>query len=158
MKQEVKEKHMKLYLAHPISGLSGPQVFEYYDTAALRFKQYFQILSPMTGKDYLRTNIQALQTDGLLQACSTDHAIFQRDSWMVSQCDVVLCDFTGAERISIGCCMELAMAAMLGKHTVVVLPPGNIHKHAFILDAADIVYEDYESAAAYIETLGQNMA
>ena len=92
---------------------------------------------------------------GYKTATSNDHSIFQRDTWMVSQCDVVLCDFTNAEKTSIGCCMEIAIASWLNKHTVIVLPKNNIHNHAFILEAADIVYETLDDAIDYLNNLSE---
>ncbi len=139
----------KLYLAHPISGLSGKEIFQYYDGASDILSNHFDILSPMTGKNYLR-NIDMAKPTGYKNAISNDHAIFQRDTWMVSQSDIVFCDFTGIERISIGCCMELAIASWLNKHTIVIMEKTNIHSHAFVLEAADIIFECFDDGINYL--------
>lgn len=140
---------MKLYIAHPITGLNGKDALEYFNTLKEKLSQHHQILSPMTGKEYL-INQQDLKASGYKTAISNDHAIFQRDTWMVSQADIVLIDFTNAKSVSIGCCMELGIAAFLNKHTIVVMEKQNIHKHAFVLDAADIVFEELEDAYEYL--------
>ena len=44
----------KIYLAHPITGLNSNEVFDYYDTISELLNGRHTILSPMTGKDYLR--------------------------------------------------------------------------------------------------------
>lgn len=143
----------RLYLAHPISGLSGKEIFDYFDNAKDRLKEYYDILSPMTGKNYLR-NIDTAKPSGYTHPISNNHAIFQRDTWMVSQSDIVFCDFTGVEKISIGCCMELAIASWLNKHTIVVMDKNNIHNHAFILEAADIIFDNYNDGFNYLVELG----
>lgn len=143
---------MKIYLAGPISGLS-------YDDVVGRIHAYrmtlpeFEILSPMTGKEYLRNEID-LKAYGYGNPVSTNHAIYERDMWMVKQCDVVFADLMNAERVSIGTVMELAWASLLGKHTVVAMEPENIHRHAFVLEAADIVFETATEAFKYIAKLG----
>ena len=140
---------MKIYLAHPIGGLSGKEVFNYYDKATTVLRDKFDILSPMTGKDYLR-NIEEAKVSGYTNPISKDHAIFQRDTWMVSSSDIILCDFTGSAKVSIGCCMELAIASWLNKHTVVVMDSLNVHNHAFVFESADFVFNDYDDAIEYL--------
>ena len=141
---------MKLYLAHPISGLSGKEIFEYYDAITESLGEYFTVLSPMIGKDYLR-EISEAKPNGYKNPISNDHAIFQRDTWMVSQSDIVLCDFSVCARTSIGCCMELAIASWTNKHTIVVMENENVHYHGFILDAADIVFPTISDAISYLK-------
>lgn len=140
---------MKIYLAHPISGLSGKEIFNYYDNATNVLRDKFDVLSPMTGKNYLR-DIEEAKASGYANPISKDHAIFQRDTWMVSSSDIILCDFTGSTKVSIGCCMELAIASWLNKHTVVVMEPLNVHNHAFVYESADIVFDDYNDAIKYL--------
>ena len=72
---------------------------------------------------------------------------------MVTQSDIVFADLTGTITASIGCSMELAWASMLGKHTVVVIPKENIHRHAFILEASDIIFDDTQKAIEYMASL-----
>jgi hypothetical protein len=74
---------------------------------------------------------------------------------MVTESNVVFINLLGAKRVSIGCCMEMAWAHMLGKHTVLVMEEGNIHHHAFVLECADIVLPDYEEAIDYLIGLAE---
>jgi nucleoside 2-deoxyribosyltransferase len=140
---------MKIYLAHPISGQSADVVYGYYDNAVKLLKDSYEILYPMMGKRYLRTEIK-FKAEGYGNPVSTNHAIKERDKWMVQESDIVFIDFTGSTIVSMGCCMELAWADLLGKHTIVVLEKENIHRHAFILDSADIVFETYDEAIEYL--------
>lgn len=143
----------KLYLAHPIGGLQGKDVFTYYDNLSEKLSKFYDILSPMVGKNFLRNTVEFKPT-GYEHPITKNHAIFQRDTWMVSQSDIIFCDLIGVEKISIGCCMELAIASWLNKHTIVVMDKGNIHNHAFILEAADIVFETFEEGYNYLVELG----
>ena len=145
---------MKIYIAHQISGLSGQEVLDYFkSTKTILQALGFEVLSPMTAKGYFRNEIKFKEHgyDGL--PVSTNHAIFERDKWMVTQSDVVLTDLTGMKTNSIGCTMELAWASLMGKHTIVVMEKDNTHRHAFILEAADVVFEQLGEAFLYLEKL-----
>jgi hypothetical protein len=64
--------------------------------------------------------------------------------------DDVLCDFSGINKISIGCCMELAIASWLNKHTVLIMDKENVHNHAFVLEAADVIFDNFDKAYDYL--------
>ena len=143
-----------VYLARPITGGSYDEVMDYYD-AKEKFLHGlgYKTLCPMRGKDYLRFE-KHLKASGYTNLpVSTDHAIIERDRWMVGMADIVLVDLTGAKSVSIGCMMELAWAHDRGKHTIIVLEDGNPHRHAFVLEAADIVFETTREADHYLQNL-----
>jgi len=143
----------KLYLAHPITGLSGDEVFGYYDKWVKELTHTgFEILYPMTAKGHLRTESN-YKSHGYDKPVSTDKAIVGRDSWMVNQADIVLIDLTGAEQVSIGCVSELAWAWCQGKHTIVVMNDDNPHCHAFILHQAHIIFPTMDDALEYLYQL-----
>ena len=142
---------MKVYVAHPMTGLSGEEVFQYYDDIKVKL-HWHKVLCPLTGKDHLREE-ESLGIDLENHPITTNHAIFQRDTWMVSQCDLVLCDLTGAQNVSVGCCMELAIASWLNKHTVIVMEKENVHNHPFIKEAADVIFETLDEAVDYVNSL-----
>lgn len=145
---------MKIYLAGPISGKSFDEVVSLYrDKSYLLGSFGYEILCPMTGKAYLRNELE-FKAAGDGHPVSTNHAIFERDRWMVSQSDIVYADLSNSgERVSIGTMMELAWASQLGKHTVSVIPSNNIHNHAFVLDASDIVFQTTKEAIVYLKEL-----
>lgn len=144
---------MNIYLAHPISGLSGAEILDYYSKMKEELCPLgFTVLSPMTGKEYLR-NTPKYKAHGYDEPLITNHAIFERDLWMVSQADIVLVDLRETSQVSIGCVMELAIASYQRKHTIVVVPKDNIHQHAFVLEAADIVFDTMEEALKYLADL-----
>jgi nucleoside 2-deoxyribosyltransferase len=152
--RRTREKEMKIYLAGPISGKGYDEVVSLYQDKSKMFEGWgYDVFCPMTGKAYLRNEIE-LKADGYGFPVSTNHAIFERDKWMVSQCDLIFVDLSNSgERVSIGTTMELAWASILGKHSVSIIPDGNIHNHAFVLEASDIVFLDRKSAYAYFQDL-----
>lgn len=144
---------MKIYVAHQISGLSYAEVFDYYTWAKLSFGEMgYEVLCPMTAKGFLRNQVE-FKSHGYNNPVSTNHAIFERDKWMVTNCDVLYCDFTGSEHALVECLFELGWASMLGKHTVTVVPKGNIHEHAFVMEASDIIFKNACDAVNYLKYL-----
>jgi len=139
---------MRIYLAGKISGYSYEEVVNRINEQKKLLKDW-DVFSPMTGKAYLRNEIK-FKAHGFYDPVANNHAIFERDKWMVSNCDVVLVDLTTTDRVSIGCMMELAWASMLGKHTVTVLEEDNIHRHAFVLEASDIIFNNINEAMEYL--------
>lgn len=150
---------MKIYTAGPISGQSYDQVMKRYRGQVKVLQDMgYEVICPMTGKEYLRTEIE-LKAHGLDQhPVSTNHAIKERDRWMVGSVDVVLVDFTEcAGVVSIGSCMELAWADELKKHSIVVMEEGNIHQHCFIIECADIVFPTMVEAYSYLLNLSMGI-
>ncbi|MHC4748265.1 MAG: nucleoside 2-deoxyribosyltransferase [Planctomycetota bacterium] len=146
---------MYIYLARPISGGSLDDVVEYYEHMREYLEQRgYRVLSPMTAKGYLRTEekFKSSGYDGF--PVSTNHAIFERDRWMIeNMADIVYANLVGADKASIGCMFELAWACAKGKHTIVVMEMENVHRHAFVLEAADIVFETEHEAMVYLSYL-----
>jgi nucleoside 2-deoxyribosyltransferase len=150
---------MKIYLAGPISGKSYSEVVDLYkDKSAILRSMGYKVLCPMTGKTHLRNELE-FRAHGLdSHPVSTNHAIFERDKWMVSTADLILADLSNSEdRVSIGTMMELAWASMLGKHSIVVMPEKNVHRHAFVLEAADLVFTNIFQAYGYLEELAKGV-
>ena len=145
---------LTVYMAHPITGLSYDEVMAYFDDLESWLRSYgYAVLNPMGGKTHLRTE-KNLDAHGYQNPVSTNHAIIERDRWMVvQQADIVLIDLTGASSVSIGCMMELAWAHDRGKHTLVVMETDNIHRHAFVLEAADVLFNTAQDARYYLAEL-----
>ncbi len=147
-------KNLKVYCAHPISGLTWDAVVDYYNGIKAKLEDIgLDVFQPMTGKGEIRSEVNGrFQSVDFKSAVASNHAIFERDQWMVRNSDILYLDLTGADAVSIGCMMELAWAALLGKYTVVVMEKGNIHRHAFVVEAADIFFDNEDAALAYLRT------
>ena len=145
---------MKIYIAHPISGDSFESVVSYYEHLRDRLiYRGYKVLCPMTGKGYLRTELKFKAHGYEGKPMSTNHAIVERDRWMIGQSDIILVDLLGATRVSIGCMFELAWAMDIGKHTIVIMEMNNIHRHSFVIDAADVLFETLDEALDYLGNL-----
>ena len=147
---------MKIYLARSISGLSYAEVMEEYRKTTKLLSPFYVILNPMTAKGHLKSEVEFASYGKYTHPVSVGHAIYERDKWMVSTCDVLLADLSGTTKVSIGVMMELAWAALLGKHTVLILPEENIHTHTFVRESADVVFTDYDEAIEYLQTLSKS--
>ena len=142
---------MKVYIAGSISGMSGESVIGYFgETAQKLVEMGYEVQHPMIAKGYFRNEMKFKAEGYKHKPQSTNHAIVERDCWMVNWCDILYCNLTMAEIVSIGSTMELAWAHLLRKHTVLAMQSDNIHRHAFILEAADVVFESHEEALEYL--------
>lgn len=144
---------MKIYCCHPISGLSADEVFEYYENMLNVLTGYgYDVLTPMHGKSHLRTE-KSFRAADARHPVSTNHAIFNRDRWMVNQADVVYANLLSSKIVSIGTMMELAWAFDKGKHVVLAMPNEGIHRHAFVIEAAHVIYNNAEESLGYLKNL-----
>jgi len=134
--------------------MKADDVFEYYDGVQSKFSDMgYNVYTPMFGKSSVRTDICFKAHSHNETPIVKNHAIFNRDKWMVKQADVLYANFLGAERVSIGSMMELAWGNDNDKHVVVVMEKDNIHMHAFVLEAATIVFECEDDAIDYLNLL-----
>ena len=149
-------KNLSVYLAHPISGHTFGEVVEYYKDSIAQLKDVgYTVYDPVT---MYAGNINAEEVCApadLTGPLINNHALFERDKWMVSKVDVVLADLTGATKASIGACMEMAWASLLGKHLVVVMKKDNPMYHGFVIEAADVILEDFEEAVEYLDNINR---
>jgi len=150
------ESKLKIYLAGPITGLTGEEVISRYEEKIAILSDYgYEVYQPMLGKMNMRTEEQ-FRSGGYDHPVANDHAIFERDHWMVSSVDVVLADLSNSgSRISIGTMMELAWASHMSKHIVAVMQNDNVHNHAFVRQAATIIFPAIEDAYNYLIELSQ---
>jgi len=141
-----------IYLAHPMTGLTTEEVTDYYsEIKRILADMGYCVLHPMVAKGVDLNGV--IRPTGEVSSVCNKHAVIERDSWMVNQADVVYLDLSGSSQISIGCMMELAWSYILKKHTIVVMPKGNIHEHYFSLEASDIIFETNTEAINYLKKL-----
>jgi nucleoside 2-deoxyribosyltransferase len=144
-----------IYLSRPLTGCSYEEVTAYYDAKEELLRRLgYLTLCPLPIKDFLRLRWFRAEDDRGFPV-TRNHAIIERDRWMVNKADILLLDLIGARAVSIGCVMELAWAHDRGKHTVVVLEDENVHQHPFALEAADIMFPEAAAAYDYLVSLGR---
>lgn len=145
--------NLTIYLARPMAGLPISEFQTYYKKMHKKFaKMGYSVLQPMTDKEFIKTdsNVVSSLYD---YSESSNHAIIERDHWMINKCDVVFANLIDAKKVSIGTVSEIAWAYHLNKHIVVSMEPGNIHEHAFIFEELDILYDTEKKAINYLNKL-----
>lgn len=143
-----------IYCVHPISGLTPDEVFNYYTGIKQRLSIHYDVLIPMTGKSSLRCETSFKSEGYSKDPLTTNHAIFERDRWMVSQSDIIYANLKGAtDRVSIGSMFELAWGSLLGKYIVLVMDENSVHRHSFVLEAADVIFTSEQAAEDYLAVL-----
>ena len=132
----------KVYLAGPISGLTYDQGQDWRALIASQLQEKGILgYSPLRAKAYLKQYgvlEQSYQTKEQPLSClSSDRGITHRDRWDVMTSDAVLFNFLGAERVSIGTCIEIGWADAFRKPMVIVMEPtGNLHDYPMIREVA----------------------
>lgn len=142
-----------IYLAGPIAGLTynGAQDWR-TEAAQVLDSDKVETLSPMRGKEFLTANGTLGATfDG--HVLTSDKGINRRDMLDTCRSTAVLVNLGGAEKVSIGTCMELAWAFMKQIPTIVVMEPGNIHEHAMINDCITYKVSTLEDAYLLVKLL-----
>ena len=145
---------LSIYLAGPITGQTGEEVVSRYEEKMAILSDFgYVVYQPMLGKMNLRTEVE-FKSGGYDHPIANDHAIFNRDHWMVSISDIILVDLSNSgARVSIGTMMEMAWASHMGKHIVLVMDGTDIHDHAFVRQAATIRFYDLDAAYDYLKEL-----
>lgn len=134
-----------VYLVGPITGLSYTSATDWREYAK-KFLNGHGIagLSPMRGKDYL-LNETSIADKYDLNVMSTSRGIMTRDYFDCMNAGVILANFLGADKASIGSAMECAWAYV--NHTPLIVcmePDGNPHDHSMIREATGYRVETLE--------------
>jgi hypothetical protein len=124
-----------VYLCGPITGLSFDICSEYYRRVAALLPPWIVPLSPMRGKGYLQ-GVPVLGDTYEGMALASQRGVVCRDFFDVRRADVVLANFLGATRVSIGSSFELAWAFQLQKPVILAMEEqDNVHEHTFVREA-----------------------
>jgi nucleoside 2-deoxyribosyltransferase len=124
----------RVYLAGPITGTSYDECTGWRDkVSAALFGAGIKCYSPMRAKGYLRTRAAMPDADTDVNPMSSQQGILTRDRYDVANCDLLLVNLLGADRVSIGTMCELGWADAYRKPVVLVMESeGNVHDHGFV--------------------------
>ena len=133
-----------LYLAGPITGCSYDGATDWRDYVAKNLPDWISPVSPMRGKEYLseETSIASAYEDIPL---SCQKGITCRDRHGVMNCDMMMVNLLGAEKVSIGSVMEMGWADMIRKPFVLIMEPGNMHDHPMVKETAGFIVDTLDS-------------
>lgn len=140
----------KVYLAGPISGLSYAGCTDWREHAIARLGEFnIRGLSPMRCKEYL-SHLSNISADGHEYAhlgdFATPRAVMTRDHFDATRCDVLLVNLLGAEKVSIGTCMEIAWAFTHKIPVICAIEDNSIHSHMMIDEAIGFRTTDLDRA------------
>lgn len=143
----------KVYLAGPVTGCTYEGCTEWRDGVKAKLEQYeYRCISPMRGKKWLKGEgvIKPTGYKAPEHMISSDHNIRCRDKRDVDDCDILLINLQDAYIASLGSVMELERGACKGKYCIVVMEENNLHRHAFVHDAASVIFPTLELAVEYL--------
>lgn len=145
-----------VYLAGPIQHTDWEGATDWRDRVTAELTDYGVFtLDPMRGKDFLEKHVKGTfgeswngktESYNLDDPWATAHGITHRDRWDVSRCGILLANFTGADKVSVGTVLELGWANAWGKYIIVVMDDTNPHWHGMIKEIADIIVPDLDNA------------
>lgn len=145
---------MRIYLAGPISGLTYKDCTDWRKDVARQLECYgIECLSPLRGKSFLKDKGKihsGSYDDGLISA----KGITRRDMFDTLRSDAIFINLLGAEKASIGTCMEIAWAYQNQIPTVVVMEKDNIHnKHVMIQESCTYIVETVDEGLEVMKWL-----
>jgi hypothetical protein len=150
-----------VYLAGPITGLNYNDTITWREFVAADLKAVgINAFSPMRAKNYL-ANIKNLEMPtpnddvyAALSPLSSSRGIMTRDRWDATRCDVLFVNFVGAEKVSIGTCMEIAWADLSRIPIVCVIESkGNPHEHGMIMESVGFRVTTLDEAIHIVKSL-----
>jgi nucleoside 2-deoxyribosyltransferase len=143
----------KVYLAGPITGCTYEGCTEWREAVKQKLEKHgYLCSSPMRGKEWLKGEGEIKPTGYTVpeHMISSDLNIYRRDKRDVIDCDVLLLNLQGADIVSIGTAMELALGEDRDKYCIVVMEEDNIHRHAFVNAAASVIFPNLDMAVEYL--------
>lgn len=153
-----------VYLAGPISGLSYEGCMDWREYAKRNLAHAgITGLNPLRAKDYLKDETSMPDAVGQMQVdhplahvLSSRKGITTRDRWDCTRADVVIANLIGAEKASIGTCIEIAWADMNRIPVILVEEEGGVHDHAMIHECVGFIVPTLEQALTVAKALLQS--
>jgi nucleoside 2-deoxyribosyltransferase len=142
-----------IYLAGPITGLSFDNAVDWRDEFNKLLPPEIQGMSPLRGKTYLQneTEIAASYEDNVL---SCARGIITRDYNDCRRCDILVANFLGAKKVSIGSVMEIAWAKAFQTPVIMIMEEtGNPHDHPMVTECVGFRVTSVEQAASIATVL-----
>lgn len=142
-----------VYLGGPISGLAYDDCTNWRDYFEKCLRPFGIIsLNPLRYMEHLKTEMEIKHTyDKYLTG--TAKAIFVQDVFDVRRADLVIANFLGAKKVSIGTVTELGIAHENKKPVITVMEEDNIHNHPFVREISTVIVKTYEDAIAVTKSI-----
>jgi len=143
----------KVFLSGPISGLTYDGSEAWREEFEALVGPEITCLSPLRAKHFLRPHGAIEQSYGEVSTLSSDRGIMTRDHYDCARADLVVCNLSGVNRVSIGTVMEVAWAFAYRKPLVMIMEPGSVHDHPMIREAISFRAKDVAEAAALVRAI-----
>lgn len=144
----------KVYLSGPITGLTYNEArFGWRAEFAEKLGQTITVLSPMRHEGHLAEIKGKLAKEYPEHLFSHPRMIVTKDLLDVKESTIVIANFLGAKKVSIGTVAEIGYAHALGKTLIIIMEPGNVHDHPFIREMANAVVGSLDDAVAVVSSL-----
>lgn len=135
----------KIYLAGPIAGLTYNGATDWREDFYNFFKEYnIDAYSPMRGKIFL-AEFPEMEDAFESNILSTQKTITVRDRVDATTCDLMIANFQGAQKVSIGTCIEIGWADANNIPIITIIDDDQLHQHA-IIDEVCITVKSVEEA------------
>lgn len=137
-----------VYLSGPITGCSEKQAADWRRHVRDRLAPGLIAIDPMRDAvDFSVVSEKQLDEAARLQSLYHGREILERNRVDIARCDVLLVNFLGAQRISIGSVGELFWADAFRKPVIVVRETHhNLHDHGLINAIAFLTFDKLDSA------------
>lgn len=141
------------YLAGPITGLSFDGAVDWRESFISMMPTEIEGMSPLRGKTYLEGNESiAASYEGIV--LSSARGITTRDYNDCKRCDILVANFLGADKVSIGTVMEIAWAKSFQTPVVVIMEElGNPHDHPMINECTGFRVRTLQEAADIVKVV-----
>lgn len=144
----------KVYLAGPITGCSFNECVDWREEFISQLPPQIHGMSPLRGKSYLEEEKEIANDSSQMKlvkevqtVLSSERGLTTRDYNDVRTSNLVVANFLGTTKVSIGTVMEVAWARAFQIPTILVIEPtGNVHEHAMIRDSVGFRVASLEEA------------
>jgi hypothetical protein len=139
-----------VYTIGPITGCSYGNSTDWRDYAAKNIDPQIEILSPMRHKEYLsKESSIAAAYESHVMSCA--RGITTRDRMDCMRSNMVIANFLGATKVSIGSVMEVAWADSARIPIVLVIDKDNLHEHPMISECAGFIVTTLKEGLTVLE-------
>ncbi|HOK20998.1 MAG TPA: hypothetical protein PLS18_02335 [Candidatus Paceibacterota bacterium] len=134
-----------VYTGGAISGLTYEECVGWRLYVASKMPSHIHILSPMRGKEYLK-NGKIINGSYEQHPLCSQKGILCRDHYDVCRAHLVLMNFLGAKKLSIGSIMEVAWAYAYRRPLITLMEEDNPHNHPMVREASNFILIDLDEA------------
>lgn len=142
----------KVYLAGPITGTTYGECSDWRGYAQQELNKAGVVgVSPLRGETIPLEGVIEEEYDTLLRNA---RAITVKDRFYVQDCDLMLANLTGAEKVSIGTMIEYGWADAYRKPIITVIEPdSNLHDHPMLRELSGFRVEELDEGLYVAKSL-----